>query len=343
MKPKIVIAICIVAIAAYTAYNNFVRVGPSEETSVRDSVMAFSGFVAMSNSMMAQNLISPTFADKISRDAFLKVIDVKRAEYSAKITSVTFNGDFAMVSYSRKDMRGSDCDPINVNIIGETWARDKANPKTWKLQKLADADTWFRTVECPKKKVAPAPARSKEAQASGEAVAQAKGPEGRAMRKGERYNPAGKRDPFKPLITIGATEAEMMAGEFCEPDREKEFLEQFDLDTLKLTGIILGAKGPLALVETPDGKGYTVLTNTYLGKRCGKVVKIDDKQILLKEQIRKPGGKPGEFTSIDTPMRLRTETEEADTTLPKEQIRKPGAISGQSTIDSPKRLRREEG
>jgi Tfp pilus assembly protein PilP len=163
------------------------------------------------------------------------------------------------------------------------------------------------------------------------------------MLKGERYNPAGKRDPFKPLITIGAAEAEMMSGEFCDPTREKELLEKFDLDTLKLTGIILGEKGPLALIETPDGKGYTVYPNMYLGKRCGKVSSINDMQVLLKEQIRKPGGKPGEFTSIDTPMRLRTETEEADTTLPKEQIRKPGGISGQSTIESPQRLRREEG
>lgn len=341
MKPKIIIAICILAIAAYTAYNNFVRVAPSEDSSVKASFTTLAGFIASSNPMMAQTLISPTFADKISKDDFLKVVAAKRSAYTPSNVKVTFSGDLAQVSYSRHEVRGDDGEPINVNIIGETWIRDKTNPKMWKLHKLADADNWFRTVEGPKKKVVVAAAKPREEQAPG-AVLPGKG-EARAMKKGERYNPVGKRDPFRPLITIGATEAEMMAGEFCEPEREKEFLEKYDLDTLKLTGIILGEKGPLALIETPDGNGYTVYMNMYLGKRCGKISKIEDTHILLQEKIRKPGGMPGQFTTADTQMRLRTETEEADSTLPKEQIRKPGGVSGQSTIDSPKRLRREEG
>jgi Tfp pilus assembly protein PilP len=352
MKPKIVIAICIVTIAAYTAYNKFAKVGPSESSAVETSFRNLALAIKAHNSLMAQILISPTFTG-ISKEDFLKVVDVPRATYAPSKIKVAVNGNFALVSYARSEDRGGVCEPTDVEIKDETWARDKTNPQIWQLQKLADNDKWFRTVECEKKKVVAPPVSPKDAQAPG-TPSPGKGPEAKAMKKGERYNPAGKRDPFRPLIVIGGTDAEMMAGEFCEPGREKEFLEKFDLDTLKLTGIILGEKGPLALIETPDGNGYTVsmegypateppLPRKYLGKRCGKVSRIDDKQILLKEQIRKPGGKPGEFTTIETPMRLRTETEDADSTLPKEQIQKPGGMSGQSTIDSPKRLRREEG
>ena len=341
MKPKIVIAICIVAIAAYTAYNKFFKAAPSENSNVEVSFKNLGLAIATHNSLMAQKMISPTFAGTNKED-FLKVVDVPRTAYVPSKIKVAINGNFALVSYARSEDRGGVCEPTNVEIKDETWIRDKTNPNIWQLQKLADADKGFRTVECEKKKVVAPPVSPKGAQAPG-TPSPGKGTEAKAMQKGERYNPIGKRDPFKPLIVIGGAEGEMMAGEFCEPNREKEFLEKFDLDTLKLTGIILGDKGALALIETPDGNGYTVSMNMFLGKRCGKVSRIDDKQILLKEQIRKPGGRLGQFTTIDTPMRLRTETEDADSTLPKEQIQKPGGMSGQSTIDSPKRLRREEG
>ena len=305
MKAKIVIAICVVAIAAYTLYNNFGREVPSNEAEVRTSFQNFSTSLSTGIMPMTQDYISPAFSDaKISPEDFQKVIGLKRKIYSAKINNVKIQGDIALVSYSRMEIRGEDSDPINVNITGETWVKDKTKLGTWKLQKLADADTWFRTSEIPKKKVAVTVAQKKEERVLGTLE---KGATVTSMKKGERYNATGKRDPFRPLIAIGATEAEALAGELCEPDRPREELEKTDLDALKLTGIIQSERGPLALIETPDGKGYTVSRSMYLGKRCGKVSEIQGDYLLLKEKIRKPGGMPGQFTTIDTPMQLRRE------------------------------------
>jgi Tfp pilus assembly protein PilP len=304
MKAKIVIAICVVALAAYTLYNNFGRVPPSDESEVRTSFKNFSTSLNTGIMLMTQAYIAPNFSDaKISNEDFQKVIGLKR-KYTAKINDVKIQGDIALVSYSRTEIRGEDGDPINMNITSETWVKDKTKIGTWKLQKLADGDTWFRTFEIPKKKVAVTVAQKKEGGVLGTLE---KGATVTSMKKGDRYNATGKRDPFRALIAIGATEAEALAGDLCEPNRPREELEKTDLDALKLTGIIQSEGGPLALIETPDGKGYTVQMNMFLGKRCGKVSEIQGDYVLLKEKIRKPGGMPGQFTTIDTPMQLRRE------------------------------------
>lgn len=305
MKPRIIIVICVVVIAAYTAYNNFVRVAPSEDANVRASFQSMSLGINMGNLEAVKAFISPTFTDsKISKDDFLKVLGLKRKMYTARVNSVTVQDDVAMVSYSRAEIRGEDSEPINVNITGETWIKNKAKPGAWSLQKLADADTWFRTAEIPQKKVVAAVTQKKEGSVLGTLE---KGTGVKAMKKGERYNPAGKRDPFKPLISIGVADVETLADELCEPSRPREELEKYDLDALKLAGIIQSDRGPMALIETPDGKGYTVYMNMFLGKRCGKVSEMQGDYILLKEKVRKPSDKPGQFTTIDTPMQLRRE------------------------------------
>lgn len=307
MNPKIVIVLCVVAIAAYMGYNNFVVVKPSEDVTVRESFDAMSTAISTGNVDGAKKFISPTFSDsKISPEDFLKVLGLKRKLYTAKIgvNGVTVQDDIALVSYSRAEIRGDDSEPINVNITGETWVKNKARPGIWSLQKLADADTWFRTAEIPQKKAVAAVAHKKEGSVLGTLE---KGTAVKPMKKGERYNPAGKRDPFKPLIAIGVADVETMAEEVCEPTRPREELEKYDLDALKLAGIIQGEKGQLALIETPDGRGFTLRMNMFLGKRCGKVSEMQGDYILLKEKIRKPSDKPGKFTTIDTPMQLRRE------------------------------------
>ncbi|MBF0292001.1 MAG: pilus assembly protein PilP [Nitrospinae bacterium] len=305
MKPRIVIVLCVVAMVAYTVYNNFVRVAPSEDLNVRNSFQAMSMGISLGNIEAVKAFISPTFSDsKINKDDFLKVLGLKRKMYSARVSNVTVQDDIALVSYSRAEVRGDDSEPINVNITGETWIKNKARPGIWSLQKLADGDTWFRTAEIPQKKVVVAVTQKKEGSVLGTLE---KGTGVKAMKKGERYNSTGKRDPFKPLIAIGVSDTETLADEICESSRPREELEKYDLDALKLAGIIQSDKGPMALIETPDGKGYTVYMNMFLGKRCGKVSEMQGDYILLKEKVRKPSDKPGQFTTIDTPMQLRRE------------------------------------
>ena len=89
-----------------------------------------------------------------------------------------------------------------------------------------------------------------------------------------RYDPTGKTDPFKSFIRRDLTDL---------PDGPTQPLEKFDISQLVVTGIIWGAKEPRALVTDPSGKGYIVSPGAAIGKNKGRVVRIDDNRVVVKE------------------------------------------------------------
>jgi type IV pilus assembly protein PilP len=102
------------------------------------------------------------------------------------------------------------------------------------------------------------------------------------------YDPAGKRDPFQSLIE-SFDEKEMVKiaprQQICDSKRKREFLESFDLSSLDLVGII-NSRNNLALIETPNGKGYILKKGMYIGKNCGKAVNITSDRVVVREQIK---------------------------------------------------------
>lgn len=88
-----------------------------------------------------------------------------------------------------------------------------------------------------------------------------------------RYDPAGKADPFKSFVR---TEMTARVG-VVSP------LERFDLSQIEVTGIIWNADRPRALVQDPTGKGYVVGEGAPMGKNQGRVVRIDDNRVVVKE------------------------------------------------------------
>jgi len=93
------------------------------------------------------------------------------------------------------------------------------------------------------------------------------------------YNPSGKRDPFRPLILPKRPEIEQKSAPLTP-------LQQYDLISLKLVGIIWGGElGTRALIIAPDGKGYIVEEETPIGKRNGKIAKITENTIIIEEKF----------------------------------------------------------
>lgn len=87
-----------------------------------------------------------------------------------------------------------------------------------------------------------------------------------------RYDPEGKPDPFRSFIRR-------------EPELEahQSPLERFDLSQLAVSAIMWGTDRPRALITDPAGKGYIVSEGAAIGKNKGRVVKIDDNLIRVKE------------------------------------------------------------
>lgn len=87
-----------------------------------------------------------------------------------------------------------------------------------------------------------------------------------------RYDPEGKPDPFRSFIRR-------------EPELEEHQspLERFDLSQLSVSAIMWGTDRPRALITDPAGKGYIVSEGAAIGKNKGRVMKISDNLIRVKE------------------------------------------------------------
>ncbi len=305
MKSRIILIICAAVITGYFAYGQFFKEkGISDEGNVRISFQAMSLAVATNNKNAVKAMISPSFSDrKVTSDDLSKILTMKRGSYSSKIRTITTQGDLASIFYIRTESRGpEDSPPFTVNIKGETWGRDKNNPKVWKLVKLAANDKWFRTMDYPMPKKAIASKKNKRVLGSLEDGASGSS----SMKKGGYYSSVGKRDPFRSLIALDMG-PEPDSKDICDPDRPRELLENYDLLSLKLSGVIESASGPVALIEAPDGKGFTVSPGMYLGKRCGKVLGIERNFVVVKEQVPKIGAGIGVYESVETALKLRPE------------------------------------
>ncbi len=95
-----------------------------------------------------------------------------------------------------------------------------------------------------------------------------------ALDEDYRYDPEGKPDPFESFVRVSLDAG---ADDFSSP------LERFDLSQLIVTGIIWQTRDARALIEDPSGKGYIVGVGTLVGKNRGKVIRIDDNRVLVKE------------------------------------------------------------
>jgi len=94
----------------------------------------------------------------------------------------------------------------------------------------------------------------------------------------------GLRSPFvpdAPQIAPGAGDG----GTRPDPDRSREFLEQFPLDTLRMVGTLQQGEVFYGLVQDSDGLIHRVVPGNYLGQNDGRIVAITESEIQLVEII----------------------------------------------------------
>ena len=89
------------------------------------------------------------------------------------------------------------------------------------------------------------------------------------------YDPAGKRDPFKTFL-----ESVKKVGVVAPATP----LQSYDLNTLKLVGIMMLPGKKVAIIEDPTGKGYHVKVGTHIGLNDGVVVDILSDEVLVEER-----------------------------------------------------------
>lgn len=71
--------------------------------------------------------------------------------------------------------------------------------------------------------------------------------------------------------------------------RRKEPLEAFPLDAMRMVGSLRRAGSPVALIRV-DNLLYQVRLGEHLGQNYGKVTKIDEAEVILREIVQDGGG-----------------------------------------------------
>jgi type IV pilus assembly protein PilP len=96
------------------------------------------------------------------------------------------------------------------------------------------------------------------------------------------YGAGRLRSPFQPQgPNLGAGQANLRPS----TRRNREFLEGFSLDTLKMVGTFKVAGNFYGLVQSKDGLVHKVQPGNYLGQNDGKVTEITGGKISLVEII----------------------------------------------------------
>ena len=90
------------------------------------------------------------------------------------------------------------------------------------------------------------------------------------------------RSPFQPDRPESPAS---MAGPKPIQDRNKEYLEQFPLDTLAMVGTLDREGTVYGLVRTKDGMVHRVTAGNYVGQNDGRIVDINDAGIQLEELV----------------------------------------------------------
>lgn len=103
---------------------------------------------------------------------------------------------------------------------------------------------------------------------------------------------ASLRDPFSSYLSRVSTSGKsaLMENKFLLSNREREPLESYDLDSLKLVAIFSMGGERVAMVEDTANKGYVIHRGNYLGKNNGKIEKITGDTVFLVEQVLDPAG-----------------------------------------------------
>jgi len=94
----------------------------------------------------------------------------------------------------------------------------------------------------------------------------------------------GLRSPFVPDSPQAAA-GSALGGTRPDPERSREFLEQFPLDTLRMVGTLELGETNFGLIQTSDGLIHRVVPGNYMGQNDGRIVVVNDSEIELVEII----------------------------------------------------------
>ena len=105
------------------------------------------------------------------------------------------------------------------------------------------------------------------------------------------YDPAGKPDPFIPLVSDAAITSQKTAGQAAAEDADLPPLQKYELSEFNLVAIIIrDDNSSTAMVEDKAGYGYILKQGMLIGKNNGIIRQITPSTIVVEEKTVDPSG-----------------------------------------------------
>lgn len=104
------------------------------------------------------------------------------------------------------------------------------------------------------------------------------------------YAASTLRSPFERPVPVD--ESALKGGRSVMPDltRAPEYLESFNITSLKMVGSVTRANKIWALIDTSDGNVVRATVGNYMGKNHGKIVSVSSSQIEVMEIVSNGAG-----------------------------------------------------
>ncbi|HWP94274.1 MAG TPA: pilus assembly protein PilP [Gammaproteobacteria bacterium] len=101
------------------------------------------------------------------------------------------------------------------------------------------------------------------------------------------YQAQELRSPFVPDASYQQAKAAEGGGTGPRPDanRNREYLEEFPLDSLKMVGTLEIRGVTYGLVKDTDGAVHRVRVGNHMGQNYGKIIEITESEIRLTEIV----------------------------------------------------------
>jgi type IV pilus assembly protein PilP len=98
------------------------------------------------------------------------------------------------------------------------------------------------------------------------------------------YSSVGKRDPFRSFLSENRGGGASLVTRCGTP------LGRFELEQFRLVAVITGLEDPVAMVQAPNGTGYTVRRGSCIGKNGGSVAAVRTGQVVVAEWATRADG-----------------------------------------------------
>jgi len=120
------------------------------------------------------------------------------------------------------------------------------------------------------------------------------------------YSSVGKRDPFRSFLSESRGGGAALSTRCATP------LGRYELEQFKLVAVITGLEDPVAMVQAPNGTGYTVRRGSCIGKNGGSVAAVRTGQVVVAEwATRADGTRDRTQTVLSLPKREVINLEES--------------------------------